>query len=37
MAARIEADLCLYTKAALAERLGIEVFLCGTKANGKAL
>jgi hypothetical protein len=31
-----EADLCLYTKAALAERLGIEVFLCGTKADGGA-
>jgi hypothetical protein len=29
------ADLCLYTKAALAERLGLEVFLCGTRANGK--
>jgi len=31
-----EADLCLYTKAALAERLGLEVFLCGTKSDGKA-
>lgn len=31
------ADLSLYTKAALAEALGIEVFLCGTKADGKPL
>jgi hypothetical protein len=31
-----EADLCLYTKAALAAELGIDVYLCGTKANGGA-
>ena len=31
-----EADLALYTKAALAAELGIEVSLCGTKADGKA-
>ena len=31
-----EADLALYTKAALAANLGLEVSLCGTKANGKA-
>ncbi len=31
-----EADLALYTKAALAAELGIEVSLCGTKANGSA-
>ena len=31
-----EADLALYTKAALAAELGLEVSLCGTKANGKA-
>jgi hypothetical protein len=31
-----EADLALYTKAALAAELGIEVKLCGTKANGSA-
>lgn len=31
-----EADLALYTKAALAAELGLEVCLCGTKANGKA-
>ncbi len=30
-----EADLALYTKAALAADLGIEVSLCGTKANGQ--
>ncbi|MGJ3241362.1 MAG: fucose isomerase [Opitutales bacterium] len=30
------ADLCLYTKAALAQNLGIEVSLCGTKADGSA-
>ncbi len=30
-----DADLALYTKAALAAELGIEVCLCGTKANGK--
>jgi hypothetical protein len=29
-----EADLALYTKAALAARLGLEVCLCGTKADG---
>ena len=29
------ADLALYAKAALAEELGIEVSLCGTKANGE--
>jgi len=26
----------MYTKAALAAELGLEVSLCGTKANGKA-
>ena len=31
-----EADLALYTKAALAAELGLEVCLCGTRANGKA-
>lgn len=31
-----EADTALYTKAALAHALGIEVFLCGTKANGSS-
>ena len=31
-----EADLALYTKAALAAELGIEVAICGTKADGKA-
>ena len=31
-----EADLALYTKAALAAELGIEVSLCGSKADGKA-
>ena len=31
-----EADLAVYTKAALAAELGLEVSLCGTKANGKA-
>jgi len=30
------ADLALYTKAALAAALGIEVSLCGTKADGSA-
>jgi hypothetical protein len=30
-----EADLALYTKAALAAELGLEVALCGTKADGK--
>ncbi len=29
-----EADLALYTKAALARELGMEVALCGTKADG---
>lgn len=32
-----EADLALYAKAALAAELGLEVSLCGTKADGKAL
>ena len=31
-----EADLALYTKAALAAELGVEVFVAGTKADGKA-
>lgn len=31
-----EADLCLYSKAALASELGLEVSLCGTKKNGAA-
>lgn len=31
-----EADLALYAKAALAAELGLEVALCGTKANGSA-
>jgi hypothetical protein len=31
------ADLALYTKAALAAELGLEVSLCGTKADGSAL
>ena len=31
-----EADLALYTKASLADELGLEVFLCGTNAGGKA-
>ncbi len=31
-----EADLALYTKAQLAANLGLEVALCGTKANGGA-
>lgn len=31
-----EADLALYTKAALAAQLGVEVSLCGTKADGSA-
>jgi len=30
-----EADLALYTKAALAAELGLEVSFCGTKANGQ--
>ncbi|MEO6004222.1 MAG: fucose isomerase [Opitutus sp.] len=29
-----EADLALYTKAALARELGLDVALCGTRANG---
>ena len=29
-----EADLALYAKAALAAELGLEVSLCGTKADG---
>jgi hypothetical protein len=31
-----EADLALYAKAALARELGLEVSVCGTKADGKA-
>jgi len=31
-----EADLAMYTKAALAVNLGLEVSLCGTKADGSA-
>ena len=31
-----EADLALYTKAALAAELGLEVHLCGTKAGGES-
>jgi hypothetical protein len=31
-----EADLALYTKAALAAELGLEVCVCGTKADGAA-
>ena len=31
-----EADLALYAKAALAAELGLEVSICGTKANGNA-
>ncbi|MGC4072717.1 MAG: fucose isomerase [Nibricoccus sp.] len=31
-----EADLALYAKAALAAELGLEVSICGTKANGSA-
>jgi L-fucose isomerase-like protein len=30
-----EADLAMYTKAALAAELGIEAFVCGTRANGR--
>jgi hypothetical protein len=30
-----EADLALYTKAALAAELGLEVALCGTRADGR--
>jgi hypothetical protein len=29
-----EADLAMYAKAALAAELGLEVNLCGTKADG---
>ncbi len=32
-----EADLALYTKAALAAELGLEVSLCGTRADGGSL
>jgi len=31
-----DADLCLYTKAELARSLGLEIFTCGTKADGSA-
>jgi hypothetical protein len=31
-----EADLALYTKAALARELGLDVSLCGTRADGGA-
>ncbi len=31
------ADQCLYARAELARRLGLEVFVCGTNARGKAL
>ena len=31
------ADLALYTKAALAAELGLEVSLCGSKADGSDL
>ncbi len=31
-----DADLAMYAKAALAEELGLEVCLCGTKADGSA-
>jgi len=30
-----EADLALYARAALARDLGLDVSLCGTKADGK--
>ena len=30
------ADKCMYTKAALARELGLNVFLCGTRKDGKA-
>jgi hypothetical protein len=30
-----EADLAMYTKAALAAELGLDVSLCGTKADGR--
>ena len=32
-----EANLALYTKAALAAELGIDVSVCGTKADGSPL
>jgi hypothetical protein len=32
-----EADLALYAKASLANELGLEVALCGTKADGSNL
>lgn len=32
----LEADLALYTKAALAAELGLVVNVCGTKADGSA-
>jgi hypothetical protein len=35
-ASAAEADLAMYTKAALARALGLEVALCGTKADGAA-
>ena len=31
-----EADQCLYTKAALARELGMDVSICGTKKDGSA-
>ena len=31
-----DADKALLTKAAMAQALGIDVYLCGTKKNGKA-
>jgi hypothetical protein len=31
-----DADLACYTKAALARELGLQVSLCGTKADGSA-
>ena len=30
-----DADLAMYAKAALARELGLDVCLCGTKADGK--
>ena len=32
-----DADKCLYAKAELAKKMGMEVFLCGTDAKGKKL
>ena len=32
-----QADNCLYAKAELAQKMGMEVFLCGTDAQGKKL